>query len=72
MGLIGPGGLPKPLIAAINKDVAAIVKLPDVRDKLAAQLMAPVGNSPEEFRAVIDREVERWAPVIKAANVQVN
>jgi tripartite-type tricarboxylate transporter receptor subunit TctC len=43
-----------------------------VREKLAAQLMAPVGNSPEEFRAVIDREIERWAPVIKAANVQVN
>ena len=72
IGLIGPGGLPKPLIATINKDVAAIVKLPDVRDKLAAQLMAPVGNSPEEFRAVIDREIERWAPVIKAANVRVN
>jgi len=72
MGLIGPGGLPKPMIAAIHKDVVAIIKLPEVREKLAAQLMAPVGNSPEEFRAVIDREVERWAPVIKAANVQVN
>jgi tripartite-type tricarboxylate transporter receptor subunit TctC len=32
--------------------------------------MEPVGNSPEQFRAVIDAEIERWAPVIKAANVQ--
>ena len=72
MGLIGPGGLPKPLIAAINKDVVAIIKLPEVRQKLAAQLMVPVGNSPDQFRAVINREIERWAPVIKAANVQVN
>jgi hypothetical protein len=72
MGLIGPGGLPKPLIAAINKDVVAIIKLPEVREKLAAQLMVPVGNSPDQFRAVINREIERWAPVIKAANVQVN
>jgi tripartite-type tricarboxylate transporter receptor subunit TctC len=72
MGLIAPGGMPKAMIDAINKDVVAIIKLPEVREKLAAQLMAPVGNSPEEFRAVIDREIERWAPVIKAANVQVN
>jgi tripartite-type tricarboxylate transporter receptor subunit TctC len=72
MGLIAPGGTPKPMIAAINKDVVAIIKTPDVREKLAAQLMVPVGNSPEEFRARIDSEIERWAPVIKAADVKVN
>jgi tripartite-type tricarboxylate transporter receptor subunit TctC len=71
-GLIAPGGTPAPLIAAINKDVAAIIKSPAVRDALAAQLMEPVGNSPREFRAVIDGEIARWAPVIKAANVKVN
>jgi tripartite-type tricarboxylate transporter receptor subunit TctC len=43
-----------------------------VREKLAAQLMQPVGSSPEEFRARIDGEIERWAPVIKAADVKVN
>jgi hypothetical protein len=72
MGLIAPGGTPKPMVAAISKDVAAIIKLPEVREKLATQLMVPVGNSPEAFRALIDREIERWAPVIKAADVKVN
>lgn len=72
MGLIAPGGTPKPMVAAINKDVVAIIKTPEVREKLAAQLMLPVGNSPEEFRARIDSEIERWAPVIKAADVKVN
>ena len=72
MGLIAPGGTPKAVIAAINKDVAAIIKTPEVREKLAAQLMVPIGNSPEEFRARIDSEIERWAPVIKAADVKVN
>jgi tripartite-type tricarboxylate transporter receptor subunit TctC len=50
----------------------AILKLPEVREKLAAQLMEPVGSTPEEFRAVIDNEIGRWAPVIKAANIKVN
>jgi tripartite-type tricarboxylate transporter receptor subunit TctC len=72
MGLIAPGGTPKPMVAAINKDVAAIIKTPEVREKLAAQLMVPVGNSPEEFRARIDSEIDRWGPVIKAADVKVN
>ena len=72
MGLIGPGGLPNAIVDQINKDVVAIVRLPGVRDKLATQLMEPVGSSPEEFRARIDGEIARWAPVIKAANVKVN
>jgi tripartite-type tricarboxylate transporter receptor subunit TctC len=71
-GLIAPGGTPKPLIDKINKDVVAIIRAPELRDKLAAQLMEPVGSTPEQFRARIDGEIARWAPVIKAADVKVN
>ena len=71
-GLIAPGGTPKAVIDKINKDVVAIIKRPAVREKLATQLMEPVGSSPEQFRARIDGEIARWAPVIKAANVKVN
>jgi len=71
-GLIAPGGTPKAIIAAINKDVVAVIRRPDVREKLAAQLMEPVGSTPEQFRAQIDAEIARWAPVIKAAGVKVN
>jgi tripartite-type tricarboxylate transporter receptor subunit TctC len=71
-GLIAPGGTPPAIIDAINKDVVAIIRAPAVRDKLAAQLMVPVGSTPQEFRARIDGEIARWAPVIKAANVKVN
>lgn len=72
MGLIAPGATPKPMIDKINKDVVAIIKEPAVREKLAAQLMEPVGSTPEEFRARMNGEIARWAPVIKAADVKVN
>ena len=72
MGMIGPGGLPKPMIDKINKDVVEIIKQPAVREKLAAQLMEVVGSSSAEFRARIDGEIARWAPVIKAANIKIN
>ncbi len=71
-GLIAPGGTSKAVIDAINKDVVAIIKLPEVREKLAAQLMEPVGSTPEEFRARIDGEIARWSTVIKAANIKIN
>jgi|SRR6185312_409233 len=72
MGLIGPGGMPKAMVDKINADVVAIIKGPAAHDKLAAVLMEPVGSSPEQFRATIDGEIARWAPVIKAANVKIN
>ena len=54
-GLIAPGATPKAIIDTINKDVVAIIREPAVRDKLAAQLMEPVGSTPEEFRAPHER-----------------
>ena len=71
-GLIAPGGTPKSVAEKINKDVVEIIKQPAMREKLATQLMEPVGSSPEEFRARIDGEIARWAPVIKAANIKIN
>ncbi len=71
-GLIAPGGTPPALVAAIQRDVAAAITSPPVREKLASQYMEPVGNSPTEFRKVIDGEVARWAPIIRAAGVKVN
>ena len=72
MGLIAPGGTPKAMVDKINKDVVAIIKTPAVAEKLATQLMEPVVSTPAEFRARIDGEIARWAPVIKAADVKVN
>lgn len=71
-GLIAPGGTPKALIDAINRDVVAVIKEEAAREKLATQLMEVVGSTPEQFRAQIDGEIARWAPVIKAADVKVN
>ena len=71
-GLIAPAGTPRPIIERISKDVAEIIRQPTLREKLATQLMEPVGSSPDELRTLMDGEIERWAPVIKAANITLN
>ena len=71
-GMIAPGNIPEALLAAIHARVVRVLEETDVREKLATQLMLPVGNSPRQFRQVIDNEITRWAPIIKALDLKIN
>lgn len=71
-GLIAPAGTPEPVVAKIRSEVIEAIGTTTVRDRLATQLMEPIGSTPAEFRARIEAELARWAPVIKAAGIMVN
>jgi tripartite-type tricarboxylate transporter receptor subunit TctC len=71
-GLIAPAGTPDAIVARIAREVAAVITAPEVRDKLATQLMEPIPGTPAQFRARIDADLARWAPVIRAANIRIN
>jgi tripartite-type tricarboxylate transporter receptor subunit TctC len=71
-GLIAPAGTPDAIVARIAREVAAVITAPDIREKMSAQLMEPIPGTPAEFRARIDADLARWAPVIRAANIRVN
>jgi tripartite-type tricarboxylate transporter receptor subunit TctC len=72
MGMIAPAHTPVAIVARIQRAVVEALGTAAIREKLAAQLMEPIGNSPAEFRARIDSEIVRWGPVIKAADIKVN
>jgi tripartite-type tricarboxylate transporter receptor subunit TctC len=72
MGLIGPAGLPDPVVERIGRLVREAITSPAIRAKLAAQLMEPIPDTPAEFRARIEADVARWKPVIEAANIRIN
>jgi tripartite-type tricarboxylate transporter receptor subunit TctC len=72
MGMIAPANTPEAIVARLRGAVVEALGTAAIREKLAAQLMEPVGNSPAEFRARIDSEIVRWGPVIKAADIKVN
>lgn len=71
-GLIAPAGTPDTIVAKIAREVAQAVTAPDIRDKLATQLMEPIPGTGAQFRARIDADLARWAPVIRAANIRIN
>lgn len=61
-----PKGTPKPIVQRLNAEIVRALKLPDVRDKLGRQLgMELVGSSPEELAALMQREIPRWAALVK-------
>jgi tripartite-type tricarboxylate transporter receptor subunit TctC len=70
-GMLAPAGTQRAIIDTLNREVARIMRLPDVRDRLIADGADPVGSSPEEFAAHITRELARWARVVKNAHIRV-
>jgi tripartite-type tricarboxylate transporter receptor subunit TctC len=72
MGMIAPAHTPEAIVARLQRAVVEALGTAAIREKLAAQLMEPIGNSPAEFHARIDSEIVRWGPVIKAADIKVN
>jgi tripartite-type tricarboxylate transporter receptor subunit TctC len=71
-GLVAPAGVPPAVLAKVQREVIEALHAPDVREKLNAQIMEPVGNTPQEFRAWIDRDLARWGAVIQAAGIKIN
>ena len=71
-GLVAPAGVPDAIIQRINRDVTEAITSRAIREKLTAQLMEPIPDTPAQFRARIDADLARWAPVIAAANIKIN
>jgi tripartite-type tricarboxylate transporter receptor subunit TctC len=70
LGLLAPAGTPKGIIDLLNREVVAIVALPEVKERLDAIGFVPVANSPEEFAAIIKAETARWGKVVRDAKLK--
>ena len=71
-GLVAPAGTPPAILAKIHREVAEALHSPELKDKFATQIMEPVGNTPEQFKAQIDSDLARWKAVIEAAGIKPN
>jgi tripartite-type tricarboxylate transporter receptor subunit TctC len=70
VGLIAPAGTNDAMLAQIHKVVVATLGEPALVEKLKAQFMVPIGNTPDAFRAVLREEHDRWAPIIAAGGIK--
>jgi tripartite-type tricarboxylate transporter receptor subunit TctC len=68
-GIVAPAGTPSVVIAQLNRQIAAILQAPEIRERLAAQGLEAITNSPRDFGNYIAAEVRKWAVVIRQAGV---
>ena len=71
-GVLAPGGTPRPIVSRLHETMAAILARNDVRARFATLGADPVGSTPAAFDAFIKAEIDKWAKVVKAANLKVD
>ncbi len=69
-GLIGPKGLQRPIVDRVNGALNKALKAKDMEEKLATDGVAAAGGTPEQFGALIKRDIEVWRGVVKRAGVK--
>ena len=70
-GCVGPAGMAPGVVKRLNETQVAVLKAPELRDKLAGEAVEPWPMSPEQFGDYIRAEITRWTALAKARNIQL-
>jgi tripartite-type tricarboxylate transporter receptor subunit TctC len=71
-GVVGPAGIPAPVVARLNQELNKALAEPSVLNRFTGFGFEPLRMSPEQFRAMARSEARRWGPVIRQANVTLD
>jgi tripartite-type tricarboxylate transporter receptor subunit TctC len=69
--MFAPAKTPAPIVARMQKEIARVVQLPEIRQKLIEQGGDPVGGTSEELERVVKSELKKWTEVIQAAKIKL-
>ena len=69
-GFVGPAKMPADIVQRLSTEIAAVLALPDVREKLASQGVDAHSNTPEQFARLLVSDLERWAQVVRRVGVK--
>jgi tripartite-type tricarboxylate transporter receptor subunit TctC len=68
-GVLAPKGTPANVVARLNTEIAAVLKSPEVAKSFESQGMVPASSTPAAFGALIQKDAQRWATVVKKGNI---
>jgi tripartite-type tricarboxylate transporter receptor subunit TctC len=71
-GLLMPARAPREIVMRLNGEIVKILRMPDVRERLAAQGAEPAGNTPAEYATLLKADLDRWAKVVKTAGIRAD
>jgi tripartite-type tricarboxylate transporter receptor subunit TctC len=71
-GVIGPAGLPAPVVARLHDEFVKVLNRPDVRQRIVADGAEPVGSTPEDFRQFMLADLAKWAKLVKESGAKLD
>jgi tripartite-type tricarboxylate transporter receptor subunit TctC len=72
VGVLVPAKTPKEIITLLNREIEAIVALPDVQERLTTLGFETARSTPEELAAFFKADAARWASIIRASGIKAN
>ncbi len=71
-GVLAPAGTPRDIVLKLSQEIARIVRMPDMQDRLRLEGAEAVGSTPEQFAETIRRDIAKWAVVVKTSGARAD
>ena len=71
-GVVGPAGMPAPVVRQLNETLNTVLKAPDMRDKLSVEAIEPMPMSSDAFAKFMREDIVRWTKLAKERNIQLD
>ena len=70
-GILAPAGTPKTIVQKLAGEIARVLAMPDIKEKLVSQGLDPMISTPEQFAALMKSDMAKYAKIIKTANIKL-
>ena len=71
-GVVGPAGLPAPIVRQLNETLGSVLKAPDLREKLSVEAIEPIIMSPEQFGEFVKTDIARWTQLARERKIELD
>lgn len=71
-GVVGPAGIPAPIVKQLNETLATVLRAPDLREKLSVEAIEPLVMAPEQFGEFIRTDIARWTKLARERGIQLD
>jgi tripartite-type tricarboxylate transporter receptor subunit TctC len=71
-GVVGPAGIPAPIVTKLNETLNAVIATPELKEKLAVEAIQPMPMTPAQFGQYITAEIAKWGKVARERNIQLD
>jgi tripartite-type tricarboxylate transporter receptor subunit TctC len=71
VGILAPAKTPRPVLERLQKEIAAVLSEPEIRERYATLGIEPVGNTPEQYTQQIRTDLARWEKVVRQAGIRI-